>query len=83
MKCSFKHTPYSKNLKVAADARILKVYALSQSLISVLSELIGEVQEVQPVNNISTAADLLKQGAGEVTIHPSYLLSPLQSHYYV
>lgn len=30
-----------------------------------LSDLIGEVQEVQPVSNISTAADLLKQGAGK------------------
>lgn len=30
-----------------------------------LSDLIGEVPEVQPVSNISTAADLLKQGAGE------------------
>lgn len=30
-----------------------------------LSDLVGEVPEVQPVTNISTAADLLKQGAGE------------------
>lgn len=36
-----------------------------------LSDLIGEVPEVQPVSNISTAADLLKQGAGEFTILPS------------
>lgn len=33
-----------------------------------LSDLIGEVPEVQPVNNISTAADLLKQGAGDLFI---------------
>lgn len=33
-----------------------------------LSDLIGEVQEVQPVSNISTAADLLKQGAGEFSL---------------
>lgn len=36
-----------------------------------LSDLIGEVPEVQPVSNISTAADLLKQGAGEFSILPS------------
>lgn len=35
-----------------------------------LSDLIGEVQEVQPVSNMSTAADLLKQGAGECSIPP-------------
>ncbi len=29
------------------------------------SDPIGEVVEVPPVNNMSTAADLLKQGAGE------------------
>lgn len=32
-----------------------------------MSDLIGEFQEVHPVSNISTAADLLKQGAGERT----------------
>lgn len=36
-----------------------------------LSDLIGEVQEVHPVSNISTAADLLKQGAGMFSILPS------------
>lgn len=37
-----------------------------------LSDLIGEVQEVQPVSNISTAADLLKQGAGEFSTQPYF-----------
>lgn len=36
-----------------------------------LSDLIGELPEVQPVSNISTAADLLKQGAGEFSAMPS------------
>ena len=34
-----------------------------------LSELTGEETQVQPVSNISTAADLLKQGAGELILH--------------
>lgn len=38
--------------------------------VSVMSDLIGDVQEIQPVSNISTAADLLKQGAGEFSTSP-------------
>lgn len=38
-----------------------------------LSDPIGEVLEVQPVSNMSTAADLLKQGAGEC--EPAHLSS--------
>ena len=33
-------------------------------------DLLGDIQEVQPVSNLSTAADLLKQGAGEAPHTP-------------
>lgn len=43
-----------------------------------LSDPIGEVVEVLPVNNMSTAADLLKQGAGEC--EPAHLASCVTSY---
>lgn len=50
-------------------SRIIKKCTFtSDSDLSVLSDLIGDLPEVQPVSNISTAADLLKQGAGEFFI---------------
>lgn len=43
-----------------------------------LSDPIGEVVAVQPVSNMSTAADLLKQGAGEC--EPAHLSSCVTSY---
>ena len=45
-----------------------------------LSELIGAGQEVQPPSNMSSAADLLKQGAGELLGPCTVALTPDQTN---
>lgn len=46
-----------------------------------VSDLVGELQEMQNVTNTSTVAELLKQGAGEekrLLVFPSYITHQLQ-----
>ncbi|XP_054869116.1 tensin-2 isoform X1 [Amphiprion ocellaris] len=55
--------PYFGSLSALVYQHSITPISLPCSLKIPEKDLIGEVQEVQPVSNISTAADLLKQGA--------------------
>ncbi|KAM7404270.1 hypothetical protein PAMP_011635 [Pampus punctatissimus] len=55
--------PYFGSLSALVYQHSITPISLPCALKIPEKDLIGEVQEVQPVSNISTAADLLKQGA--------------------
>ncbi|XP_040909830.1 tensin-2 isoform X2 [Toxotes jaculatrix] len=55
--------PYFGSLSALVYQHSITPISLPCALKIPEKDLIGEMQEVQPVNNISTAADLLKQGA--------------------
>eukprot|EP00064_Thunnus_orientalis_P014540 superscaffoldBa00002541_g14586 len=55
--------PYFGSLSALVYQHSITPISLPCALKITEKDLIGEVQEVQPVSNISTAADLLKQGA--------------------
>ncbi|XP_041655722.1 tensin-2 isoform X2 [Cheilinus undulatus] len=55
--------PYFGSLSALVYQHVITPISLPCTLKIPEKDLIGEVQEVQPVTNISTAADLLKQGA--------------------
>ncbi|XP_037334050.2 tensin-2 isoform X1 [Pungitius pungitius] len=55
--------PYFGSLSALVYQHIITPISLPCALKITEKDLIGEVPEVPPVNNISTAADLLKQGA--------------------
>ncbi|XP_068588759.1 tensin-2 isoform X2 [Cebidichthys violaceus] len=55
--------PYFGSLSALVYQHSITPISLPCALRITEKDLIGEVPEVQPVNNISTAADLLKQGA--------------------
>uniref|UniRef100_G3NIV6 Tensin 2a n=1 Tax=Gasterosteus aculeatus aculeatus TaxID=481459 RepID=G3NIV6_GASAC len=55
--------PYFGSLSALVYQHAITPISLPCALKITEKDLIGEVPEVQPVNNISTAADLLKQGA--------------------
>ncbi|XP_070767291.1 tensin-2 isoform X2 [Enoplosus armatus] len=55
--------PYFGSLSALVYQHSITPMSLPCALQIPEKDLIGEVQEVQPVSNISTAADLLKQGA--------------------
>ncbi|XP_034028069.1 tensin-2 isoform X2 [Thalassophryne amazonica] len=55
--------PYFGSLSALVYQHSITPISLPCTLKIPEKDLIGEVQEVQPVSNISTAADLLKQGA--------------------
>ncbi|XP_020490979.1 tensin-2 isoform X1 [Labrus bergylta] len=55
--------PYFGSLSALVYQHSITPISLPCTLKIQEKDLIGEVQEVQPVSNISTAADLLKQGA--------------------
>ncbi|KAF7666087.1 hypothetical protein LDENG_00120380 [Lucifuga dentata] len=55
--------PYFGSLSALVYQHSITPISLPCTLKIPEKDLVGEMQEVQPVNNISTAADLLKQGA--------------------
>nr|XP_057941685.1 tensin-2 isoform X2 [Doryrhamphus excisus] len=55
--------PYFGSLSALVYQHSITPISLPCALKILEKDLIGDVQEVQPVSNISTAADLLKQGA--------------------
>ncbi|XP_054464434.1 tensin-2 isoform X2 [Anoplopoma fimbria] len=55
--------PYFGSLSALVYQHSITPISLPCALKITEKDLIGEVPEVQPVNNVSTAADLLKQGA--------------------
>ncbi|KAM9343652.1 tensin-2 isoform 3-T3 [Pholidichthys leucotaenia] len=55
--------PYFGSLSALVYQHSITPISLPCALKITEKDLVGEVQEVQPVSNISTAADLLKQGA--------------------
>ncbi|MEQ2295481.1 hypothetical protein AMECASPLE_014837 [Ameca splendens] len=58
--------PYFGSLSALVYQHSITPISLPCALKIPEKDLVGDVQEVQPVSNISTAADLLKQGAEQV-----------------
>ncbi|XP_077573066.1 tensin-2 isoform X1 [Stigmatopora nigra] len=59
--------PYFGSLSALVYQHAITPISLPCALKILEKDLIGDITEVPPVSNVSTAADLLKQGAGEFT----------------